>query len=235
MKRTLLSLSTVLLCFFSHAQRSVDLQVEVTSHFDGDFLITEGPIDFTAEVLNVGTETLEATDSVYYYIIISTALFTDSFSLVFGGGTAEIYTGIPYFQGQSFTTLNTIGFSAGFNGETGQLCAYAKLVNATSPISDPVLENNKNCVSVTFIDEAELSVGENDLSTVKLTPNPASNSFSITGLDSDVSIVDLNGNTINFERNLTGEIDCSSWSNGVYLVNMSNASGAFVKRLVVSH
>ncbi|MNJ82856.1 hypothetical protein D3C87_02680 [compost metagenome] len=235
MKRTLLSLSILLLCFFSHAQRSVDLELTISSHSNGDLLVTEGPIEFTGEVVNVGTETLEAADSVYYYIIIYVDIYIDTFTLTLGGGDPAIYTGIPYSQGQSFVATHYIGFSSGFNGETGNLCIYGKPVNAASPISDPVLANNKNCVSVTFIDESELSVGENDLSNVKLTPNPANNSFSLTGADHSVSIVDLNGKVVDFERSVEGEIDCSSWPNGVYLVHISNAGGAFVKRLVVSH
>lgn len=80
MMRTLLSLSMILLCFFGNTQRSVDLELVITSHADGDFMVTETPIDFTAEVINLGTGTLEVTDSVYYYIII----YSDSFTLSFG-------------------------------------------------------------------------------------------------------------------------------------------------------
>ncbi|MNU86603.1 hypothetical protein D3C71_763700 [compost metagenome] len=231
MKRALLSLSIISFCFLSNAQRSVDLELIITSHADGDYFFTEVPVDFSTEILNLGSETLEATDSVFYYMLF----YGDTLPIGHLGANHELYTGATYLESQSFQTLHNIGFSYHMNGITTNLCVYAKVVNATNPISDPVLANNSTCVSLIFIDEAELSVGENDLSTVKLTPNPASNSFSITGVDSNVSIADLNGKTIDFEWNLAGEIDCSSWLNGVYLVNISNADGAFVKRLVVSH
>ncbi|WP_300665887.1 T9SS type A sorting domain-containing protein [Fluviicola sp.] len=237
MKRTLLSLSIISLCFLANAQRSVDLQLEVTSHSDGDFIITEGPIDFTGEVSNAGTETLEAADSVYYYIIVYIDGFTDSIPLSFGAGSAAIYTGIPYFQGQSFTATHTIGFSAGFNGEPGELCVYGKPVNRTNPISDPVLVNNKQCVSVTFIDEADLSVGENKSDKIQLSPNPSNTCFSIKNVEENsvLSITDLNGNAIGFTQNAAHQIDCSGWKNGIYLVFISDSKGNFVERMVVSH
>ncbi|WP_341901920.1 T9SS type A sorting domain-containing protein [Fluviicola taffensis] len=232
MKRTLLSLSILSVCFFSNAQREIDLNLMITSHQDGDYMATEVPIDFKAEILNVGQTTLEASDSIYYYILI----YDDSIPLSFAAGNAQIYTGIPYGQGQAFETIHTIGFSASFNGITTDVCVYGKPKNSANPISDPVLTNNKHCVSITFIDEADLSVGTNKLDGIQLSPNPANNHFSIVGAeDATISIADLNGNEVEFARNLLGEIDCSNWGNGIYLIAISNSKGNFVQRMVISH
>lgn len=233
MKRILLSLSMILLCFFGNTQRSIDLELIITSHADGDIMVTEGPIVFTAEVINLGTETLEASDSVCYYILI----YNDSFDLSLGAENYALYTGITSAPSQSFQATQTIGFSNTFNGETTDLCVYAKPMNSTSPISDPVLTNNKNCVSITFIDESELSVATNQTGLIQLTPNPANDYFNLTGVDENafVSVMDVQGNRVDFNWKNGEKIDCSTWSNGVYLLKVTNANGTSVKKFLVAH
>lgn len=68
-------------------------------------------------------------------------------------------------------------------------------------------------------------------------PNPATSEFSIDGLQANeqLSVFSLSGEKLDFTINAAGNINCSSWPNGVYLLHTANNDGTFVKRIIVSH
>lgn len=69
-----------------------------------------------------------------------------------------------------------------------------------------------------------------------LFPNPASSQVVINGLIGNEQFIvsNLNGEQI-FAGSNNGKLDCTSWPNGVYLLNIAGENGSVVKKLVVSH
>nr|WP_294858185.1 T9SS type A sorting domain-containing protein [uncultured Fluviicola sp.] len=233
MKRILLSLSMILLCFFGNTQRLLDLQLTITTPQNGDTIEAETPFNFIVNVKNVDSvENLVAADSVYYYFI----LFGDTTIFAQNNQNHLDYTGNSIAPTQSFSIPRVIGFSDQFVGMTVDLCIYVKPENGQDPIDDPNQSNNMECVTVHVISN-NLSVSTNELSTIKIAPNPANDYFNLTGIDENsfVSVMDTQGNSVDFNRNNEEQIDCSNWKNGVYFIHISDSSGSSVRRMVVSH
>ncbi|WP_186279980.1 T9SS type A sorting domain-containing protein [Fluviicola chungangensis] len=233
MKRILLSLSMGLLCFWGSAQRLLDLQLTITAPQNGDTIEAEVPFNFVVNVKNADSvESLEATDSVYYYFI----LFGDTTVFAQNNQNHLDYTGNSLIPMQSFDIPRIIGFSDQFVGMTVDVCVYVKPENAQNPIEDPDQSNNMDCITV-HVTSNNLSVSTHELSTVKIGPNPANDHFSLIGADENsvVSVMDLQGNRVDFNRDNGEKIDCSNWKNGVYLLNITNDLGTIVRKLIVSH
>lgn len=233
MKRTLLSLSIALLCFFSNAQRSLDLSLTLLAPTDGSTLLMNQAYPFTVSIANADpSSSLEAADSIYYYFLI----FGDTMTMPLDNTNHWSYGGNSLAPTESFNILKMFGFSDTYEDMYVDLCIFIKPVNPANPVADPDLANNMDCITIHIV-ENDLSVNDQQLAEVKLAPNPASSQFSLAGLpeNASVSVTDLNGKSMHVVSVSESAIDCSSWPNGVYLVNFSTAEGAFVKRLVVSH
>lgn len=233
MKRTLLSLSIALLCFFSNAQRSLDLHLTFISPQNGDSLEVNQIYPFTVSISNTDpSSNLEYADSIYYYVLImgdTVTMFPDSTNHWVYGGNFLAPT-------ESFNITRYFVFADEHQGVDVDICIFIKPVNLANPVEDPNFVNNTECITVHFMED-DLSVNDHKLAGVKLAPNPASSQFSLTGLpeNASVSVTDLNGKSVHVVSVSESAIDCSSWPNGVYLVNISTVEGVFVKRLVVSH
>lgn len=233
MKRILLSLSMILLCFFGNTQRSIDLELTIMTPQNDDIIEAEEPFNFNVSVKNVDSaESLEAADSVYYYFI----LFGDTTIFAENNQDHLNYTGNTLAPTQNFYIPRVIGFSDQFVGMTVDLCIYVKPENNQNPIDDPNQSNNMECVTVHVISN-DLAVSTNELSTIKLAPNPANDHFNLSGVDENafVSITDVQGNKVDFNWKNAEKIDCSTWSNGVYLLKVSSANGTSVKKFLVAH
>lgn len=233
MKRILLSLSMILLCFFGNTQRSIDLELTIMTPQNDDIIEAEEPFNFNVSVKNVDSaESLEAADSVYYYFI----LFGDTTIFAENNQDHLNYTGNTLAPTQNFYIPRVIGFSDQFVGMTVDLCIYVKPENNQNPIDDPNQSNNMECVTVHVISN-DLAVSTNELSTIKLAPNPANDHFNLSGVDENafVSITDVQGNKVDFNWKNAEKIDCSNWSNGVYLLKVSSANGTSVKKFLVAH
>lgn len=233
MKRTLLSLSIALLCFFSNAQRSLDLHLTLITPQDESTLLIDQAYPFSVSVTNTDPDTnLEYADSVYYYVIIMSdtmMIYPDSTNhWSYGGNFLE--------PTESFNINRWFGFSDTYLDMYVDICIFIKPMNPANPVEDPNLANNTECITIHIV-ESDLSVHDQQLAGVKLAPNPASSQFSLVGLpeNASVSVTDLNGKSVQVIPKSESVIDCSTWPNGVYLVNISTAEGAFVDRIVVSH
>lgn len=68
-------------------------------------------------------------------------------------------------------------------------------------------------------------------------PNPANSELVIDGLEGNEQLIlfNLGGERLDFKIDEAGKINCSSWSNGVYLLNITNETGSFVQKIIVSH
>lgn len=231
MKRTLLVLSVLALGFFSNAQRSLDLELTLSAPQDDATIQSQQPYSLIVSIKNVDANAdLLASDSIYYYLL----MMGDTFTIVPGNTNHWEYTGNLVHPSESFGISKIMAFSDQFDGMDVDMCVYVKPVNQADPIDDPDHTNNMDCITVHVVGD-NLSVGDNSADENQLFPNPANTYFLIKDPDADVSITDLNGKQLEFTRNSFGEVDCSNWKNGVYLVRISKSTGSIVKKIMVSH
>jgi hypothetical protein len=232
MKRILLLSGLSLLCFLGISQRPLDLELTLTSPTDGTTIESGQTFNLIVSVKNIDTGDLEMTDSVYYYLL----MYGDTMTFAPSNQNHLEYTGNLLHPTESFGISRVMAFSNQFEGMTVDLCIYVKPMNGVDSLFDPNELNNMDCISVNVISN-NLSVAKNESPAIQLAPNPANDYFNLIGVDENslASVVDLHGNAINLIRNPMGAIDCSNWKNGVYLVQVSNSEGNFVRRMVVSH
>src|SRR3954454_10283514 len=106
MKRIVLSLSILLLYFSGSAQRSLDLEVAFTSPATGSTFESMETFNLSVMVKNAdASTTLEASDSVYYYMLI----FGDT--VAFMNGNYLDYTGNSAAPNQSFNIGRLMAFT----------------------------------------------------------------------------------------------------------------------------
>ncbi|WP_430404740.1 T9SS type A sorting domain-containing protein [Fluviicola sp.] len=232
MKRILLFSGLSLFCFFGMSQRPLDLELTLTSPTDGATITSEQVFDLIVNVKNVGTGDLETSDSLYYYLL----MYGDTMTFAPSNQNHLEYTGNLTHPTESFGISRVMAFSNQFDGVMVDLCIYVKPMNAVDSLFDPNEVNNMDCISVNVVPN-DLSVSKNDLETIQLSPNPANNSFNLVGVEENsvVSVMDVQGNMVDFNRDNGDKIDCSTWSNGVYLLKVANANGTSVQKFLVSH
>ena len=115
-----------------------------------------------------------------------------------------------------------------FNAGLSQYCNSA--TEKTSLINDygwTITDSGENC---------SLSVDDENLSRVKIVPNPTSGKFRIDALQEnvDVTIYDINGKQIFRETNYSnGFIDSNQLSQGIYFVKITNDHLNFSKKLII--
>lgn len=82
------------------------------------------------------------------------------------------------------------------------------------------------------------SLGLNELEqSLSIYPNPANTSFVMEGLTGEetLSVFNLMGEALDLNDSGAEKIDCSNWTNGVYLIRISNSIDSIIKKIVVSH
>lgn len=82
------------------------------------------------------------------------------------------------------------------------------------------------------------SLGLDELeSSFSVFPNPANTSFEINGLtgNESIGISDMDGRVLELTGEENQTINCSAWSNGIYLLKVSTANGTSVKKFLVAH
>lgn len=233
MKRIVLSLSILLLYFSGTAQRSLDLELEITSPATGFVVESMEQFNLSVTVKNVdASTTLQASDSIYYYLLI----FGDTVPFGMGGNYLD-FTGNAANPTESFPISRTMIFTEGYENVDVELCIFVKPMNAANAVFDPDLSNNMDCVTISVIPPGNLAAGEYSQEAIRIYPNPANEQFSISSQEafSGLAIYDVQGSAINFQQSPDGSIDCSAWRNGVYFVHGNNSAGNFVKRMIVSH
>jgi len=72
---------------------------------------------------------------------------------------------------------------------------------------------------------------------LSLFPNPANSEFVISGLQGNeqFTLFNLGGKQLDFKIDEAGRMNCSSWSDGVYLLNITNEAGSFIQKIIISH
>ncbi len=106
--------------------------------------------------------------------------------------------------------------------------------------SNPLYVQTLNIANFTIKDCTNLDFESNKLMAIEIYPNPANNQFNILIPNSEnceLSIFDLHGRSIKsqFLENSNTEIDCSHFSNGVYILEITTEKGKYISKLVVKN
>lgn len=222
-----------MLSFFNHAQRSLDLELTISSPADGATIEIEQLYNLIVNVKNVdASEQLQAADSVYYYLL----LWGDTMLFAPGNTNYLSYTNNALQPGQNFAIARQSAFSSQFEGMDVELCVSVKPVNQANPVDDPDLTNNGDCITVHVVGH-DLTVSESALPELSLYPNPASDEFLLKGLQGDeqLSVWNAQGEKLESRLTASGTMDCSDWPNGVYFLTISGQHQNTVKKLIISH
>lgn len=214
--------------FAVNAQRSIDLQLEITSHQSGEVFEFNEIANIITKITNLGTETFGNSDTLCYYQIIN----GDTVPMTMLNLNFTPYVNNSAAVTDYFNITRPVVFSNGFGGAIFDLCIYILPKNSVNPIVDPDLANNIHCISVSVSDE-NLTIKEEVLSKINVFPNPANNSFTIDS-NSSLAIFDSRGNAIPFTQ-IGTEIRCSNWENGLYFIQISTDSGVQIQKMLVSH
>lgn len=211
-----------------YAQRSIDLQVEITSIQDGDVFDLNEIANLMTKITNLGADDLTSADTLCYYQIIN----GDTVPMTMLNLNYFPYTDYSAGVDDDFTISRPTIFSNGFGGSMFDFCIYIVPKNGVNEIIDPDLSNNTHCVTIS-VNESNLAIDESSASQGNIYPNPASTYFSVSS-NQEWLVYNLQGELIPIERE-GNKILCENWKSGVYLVHSFTESGGQIQKLVVQH
>ena len=233
MRILLLIVVTGLFPFTFFAQRNVDLELTMTSPQDGEYIPPNQFFPFTVSVKNVGATNLLASDSVAYYMLMNgdTLIFQPENTNHF------FYTGNALQTGESFIINRQMGFDVSLDGQDVELCVFVKPYSLLDPVSDSLLNDNTDCVTIHVMNDPA-GVDEEQAALVSVYPNPASGQFTIDTKDAQllaVNAIDAQGRRIKLVTNADKSIDCSRLANGMYQLEIMTSNGIALKKLVINN
>lgn len=126
---------------------------------------------------------------------------------------------------------------AAISNETTQFFVPSQNGNYAVILTDGLCVDTSQCIIV-----QGLSIDEQQLNNINIYPNPAKNSFKITGTDlhesGTVQVFDITGRVVFSEAllhhsNDSIEISCDNWNKGVYLVQISGNQKSITRRLII--
>ncbi|HLP56785.1 MAG TPA: T9SS type A sorting domain-containing protein [Fluviicola sp.] len=213
------------------AQRNVDLELTVTSPQDGEYIPPMQSFQLTVSVTNAGATDLLAADSVVYYMLM------DGDTITFQPQNTNhfFYSGNELQTSESFSINRPMGFDVSFDGMDVELCVFVKPYSLANPVSDSILGNNTDCVTI-HVSEEPAGLDEGTAALVSVYPNPAAGQFIIDTKGAQLlalNAVDSRGRRIELAANST--IDCSALANGVYQLEILTSNGKALKRLVINN
>lgn len=176
---------------------------------------------------NNGPDAVAATDSVIFDVTYNEGLHVTSVILM---GT-ELHSVVA---GEDVTVdlLQPIWTAATMSQYGLTECNLCYEVRIAGHSTDPNPANNKACIDVT----RTVSVGDDDVPSVSLFPNPASASVILAGAENArVQLFDLSGKQISvIERACESQqLDVSALSAGLYVVRISDGKSVVTKKLNV--
>lgn len=239
MKKILLLVAVIATAFTLNAQRTVDIEVTLTSPVNGDPIRAGKNFDLTFTVKNNGPDIIKATDTIATFLVLGNSIQTNT-------GSANV-AGADILKDSSVTFTRT-GFNVS-GGSSGNLsvCALAVLVQRSG--ADTVVDNipggnNVSCAITTY----SVGLGE-ELSSNKLSassyPNPVSNEGVITytlvnSEDVSVKIFDMAGRMVAnvFEgKQDAGEqavkFDASNLESGIYFYQLNAGEVSVTNKIIV--
>lgn len=231
MKKVLLTLSLFSIGL-SWGQRQMDISAQITSPANNSEVEINQPVNFNVQCTNNGPAAIEENDSLFVYVEINGE------PVIFQPANSDhvVRTGNAFPSGATFNIFMPMMFSNGYENTTNEICITVVPVNAADEIQDPEMSDNTDCISFTVV-ENNAGIGELDAATIGLSPNPATASFSITGVEGNAAftVTDLNGKLFLSGNVSSSAIDCSSLANGYYTVQIQQNETVIMKRLIINH
>ncbi|MES2556265.1 MAG: T9SS type A sorting domain-containing protein [Bacteroidota bacterium] len=218
---------------FFFAQRNVDLELTMTSPQDGEYIPPMQSFALTVSVTNVGASDLLASDSVVYYMLM------DGDTITFQPQNTNhfFYSGNELQTTESFTINRPMVFDVSFDGMDVELCVFVKPYSLANPLSDSLLGNNSDCVTIHIMEEPA-GIDEEEAAFVSVYPNPATGQFTVETKDAQLealTAIDAQGRRIELVTNPTNSIDCSLLANGMYQLEITTSNGIVYKKLVINN
>lgn len=224
---------TGLFPFSFFAQRNVDLELTLTSPSDGEYIPPNQVFPFTVSVKNVGNTNLLASDSVAYYLLMN----GDTLAFQPDNNNHIFYTGNALQTGESFSINRQMGFDVSLDGQDVDLCVFVKPYSLLDPVSDSLLIDNTDCVTIHVMNDPA-GLDEEHASLVTIYPNPAANQFMIDTKEAQlemVNAIDAQGRRFKLVTNTDKFIDCSTLANGMYQLEITTSNGIVLKKLVINN
>jgi len=215
----------------SWGQRQMDFATTITSPANNAEVLLDEMVYFNLEIVNNGSVNFLASDTLNIYVTINGQ------PIIFQPDNIDhlIRTGNVINAGATYSMAMPTAFSTGYENTTNEICFFVAPVNAADEIQELTINDNSDCIYVSVVED-NVALNENIAGEIAILPNPASESFSMDGLENNATILitDLNGKRMTLEVN-SNNVDCSSWPNGVYLIQIHQNDTFIMKRLVVNH
>lgn len=146
----------------------------------------------------------------------------------FGGNLLETAATLHVYGSKFYL----VGLTESTSGITTENSFQPNFINTNNPLVNP-----KNNIFLARFDPTNLSNEEFSVSTVKVFPNPARDSFTITALESDllIELYDLLGKKIDkiLTTTLDTKVATNNISRGIYLAKITNSKNEFVVQKIV--
>ena len=230
MKKGLLIFSLFALSV-SWGQRNMDLMTMILSPVDNEEVVVNQTANFSIEMMNSGSESLLATDSLYIYVTV------DGMPLTFQPDNLDhtSRSGISIPANGNYGFAFPMVFTSGFEG-THDICFNIIPVNGNDAITETAPADNTDCVTIVVVSN---NAGLEDLETDggMVYPNPAKTTFYVNELTDDgkAELESTDGKTVEELRLIDGGFDISHLPNGTYFVRYIAKSGKKTVRLIVAH
>jgi hypothetical protein len=239
MKKILLLVAVFATALSLNAQRTVDIEVSLSSPANGDPIRAGKPFDMTFTIKNNGPDIIKSTDTLATFLVLGNTIQTNTGSAALAGKD---------IAKDSSITITRTGFnvSGGSSGNL-QVCALAVLVQrsgADTVIDNTTGGNNVSCATAAY----SVGLGE-ELNSNKLSassyPNPVSNEGTITytlvnAENVSVKIFDMAGRMVAnvFEgKQDAGEqavkFDASNLESGIYFYQLNAGEVSVTNKVIV--
>jgi hypothetical protein len=113
---------------------------------------------------------------------------------------------------------------------------YPFFNSATSDFNIPLLSIDEEITTYEAAVPVFLGTPTHSRNTIGVAPNPVRNILTINADAAisfqAISIIDVNGRTVMNVNPAERQVDCSSLSNGIYLLKMDSASGSITKKII---
>jgi hypothetical protein len=227
MKKILLSLFSVA-TFGAFAQ--ADVGVTLTAPTSGATITAGTQFTYTADITNLGTEPIDAADSIIYAPTLNGNLIGNGQ----GGVLAFFRTGLSLTTGQSTNVSSTLNLSGGTGGSV-DFCVVVLEMRGLgwNGVTQTNTANDEDCAAVTYDPGSNISVGEwtvfstedksfyNNgtfhvrMSNYNFTTNSVLEVYNMTGAAVYSTPLANNGSSIEEDVNL------ASLKNGMYIVRIN--------------
>ncbi|MCB0698735.1 MAG: T9SS type A sorting domain-containing protein [Chitinophagales bacterium] len=238
MKRIYLLMALLVsISFNTFAQRSINLEVTMTSPTASETIERDKSFNIRAVIKNLGPDSLKMTDSTLWYVTLSGS----PISFTFGSQTGPYW--LRYNRSLKVGDTMQMNFdNRVLNYKQGVDSNRTMCFNAlprwngggNDTINDPTLSNNSSCVTLKFkygwpASVEELLITEAGKNAAAVYPNPASTQTNVAikmevKADVTVKVMDLTGRvvlanpTTNLEKGQhTMSLDVSRLQTGVYI------------------